>query len=223
MKNSIKIFLAAVCLLFASVPVRAVIVSGALTADSAFNNGGVFLELTAPLPPPNTVGDDNFQSFNLFAFNENQNVVLTSNLNVDSLGGGGPGVLSVGTVVSSHYIFFDPSVNSRATGHVVFDAPILAIISSRDFLNLSDVFFNPGVFYAEPSLRGLEGTDSAVINGGDPNRIDVSLFANSPGDYLRVLTAVNVVLSAPGSAMFLCLSAVFLVFRRRARQPDRFR
>ena len=64
-------FAVAATLLLAAVPAAATVVGGAVTGG---NSGGVFVQLTTPLANPfgaaNSVGADNYQSPNLFAFNE---------------------------------------------------------------------------------------------------------------------------------------------------------
>jgi len=99
--------------------------------------------LTVPFTestPGNTVGDDNFNDDDLYAFNEVQNIILPVAINVDNLadGFGGEilgGTLAAGTVVASHYVFFDPAslfffLTSSQEGTVTFDSPILAILTS---------------------------------------------------------------------------------------------
>src|SRR6188472_3309868 len=55
---------------------QAIIVAGAVTAGP-----GAFILLTPPLPnpfgPANSVGNDTFQSPNLYGFNEDQNVAVS--------------------------------------------------------------------------------------------------------------------------------------------------
>jgi len=51
------------------------------------------------------VGQDNFDSDNLFAFDEDQNIMLVEPIRVDI--GGKDGFISAGNIVASHYVFFD--------------------------------------------------------------------------------------------------------------------
>lgn len=71
-------------LMAASIPSNADIISGVVTGGTAFTAGGTFVKLTVPLAnpfgPPNSVGDDNFQSPNLYGFDEDQNILLTAPL-----------------------------------------------------------------------------------------------------------------------------------------------
>src|SRR5437016_5084421 len=61
-------------------PVLATITGGAVTGGTALGAGGTFVKLTPPLAnpfgPPNSVGNDTFQSPNLFGFDEDQNILL---------------------------------------------------------------------------------------------------------------------------------------------------
>ena len=187
-----KIVVAVMGLMYA-MPVGATIISGTVTGGSAKAAGGTFVKLTVPLAnpfgPPNSVGNDNFQSPNLFGFDEDQNIVLAAPLTVDV----GSSPIPVGTTVASHYIFFDPGPAEQVVGTVNFDAPVLAILTSTGTLAASDFLAKTGVNYLNPTLRGLEAGDSVTISG--PNQILFDTFASSPGDYVRVLTAFS-----PGAA-----------------------
>ena len=189
--------IAAGLLSLASHQVSATIVSGVVTGGSSFNNGGVFVKLGVPFTestPDNTVGDNNFNDFNLYGFDESQNINLAADLTIDILadgigGGSGSGVISAGTIIASHYIFFDPASLRTQIGDITFDSNILGIITSSANLNDSDFLANTGVNYLSPGLRGLEGGDTVSITGLDT--LSVNWSAGSPGDYIRVLTATS--------------------------------
>jgi hypothetical protein len=170
----------------ACLPASATIIDGAVTGGSAFTAGGTFVKLTVPLAnpfgPANSVGNDTFQSPNLFGFDEGQNIVLGAPLNVDV----GSSPLPAGTTVASHYVFFDPGPSQHVIGTVNFDADVLAIITSTTNLAASDFLANTGVNYLSPGLRGLEAGDSVTISGARQILFDTT--ASSPGDYVRVLT-----------------------------------
>ena len=103
-----------------------------------------------------SVGNDTFQDPNLYGFNEDQNVVAAP------AGGFSPDVGSViaaGTVVASHYIFFDPAGITSQEGYVDFDADILGIFTSTSTLAATDIYANTSVTYLSPTLRGLEFED----------------------------------------------------------------
>ena len=205
----------------------ATIVSGSVTGGSALSQGGTFVNLTIPFNesnPNNTVGNDTFQTPNLYGFDEGQNINLLANLAVDILADGsggqsGSGVISAGTTVASHYIFFDPRRSTSQTGSVLFDSMILGIITSRSKLSASDFLLNNGVTYRNPLLRGLEHGDSVSITG--LNSMSVDWTASTPGDYVRVITAFSPGVSevpVPAAAFLFAPALLgFMGLRRKAK------
>lgn len=210
-----NLLLASATLALLSGPAAAFIVSGNVTTP-----GAAFVKLVAPFSesiPDNTVGEDNLDSPNLFAFDEDQNIVLDSPLNVDILASTGTsGALAAGTVVASHYVFFDPATRSSIRGRVNFNSDIIAIIFDRDNLIASDFLLNNDVTYLSPNLRGLEAGDEVSLV--DKNSIRFRTTASTPGDYVRVLTAFSPDIEVPAPAAIalfgLGLAAIGL---RRAR------
>jgi hypothetical protein len=177
-----------------SCPVSATIVSGTVTGGGSFNQGGTFTKLSVPFTesdPDNTVGQNTFQTPDLYGFDEGQNIDITVDLAVNILadgvgGGGGAGTVPMGSTVASHYIFFDPLNTTSQVGTVTFDSDVFGIITSRANLAASDFLINTGVTYLNPTNRGLEGGDSVAITG--LKTITVDWTASNPGDYIRVLT-----------------------------------
>ena len=168
-------------------PAAATIVSGLVTGGTALGAGGVFVSLSVPLTgatPVNTVGADNFNTPNLYAFSESQNILLGSSLVMD-IGA----AIAAGTQVASHYVFFDPLATSSMVGTVDFDSDVLGIITSTGLLLVSDGLANTGVTYLNPVARGLEAGDSVTISG--TRQILLNVTASSPGDYVRVITAFS--------------------------------
>jgi hypothetical protein len=167
---------------------NATVISGLVTGGTAFGAGGTFIKLTVPLGnpfgPPNSVGDDTFQSPNLYAFDEDQNVTVVADLDTDD----GVSPILAGTIVASHYVFFDPGPTQSIIGAVNFDSKVLAVISSTGKLLASDYLANTGVNYLNPAARGLEAGDSVTINLLDDHQILFDTTASTPGDYVRVLT-----------------------------------
>jgi hypothetical protein len=186
-----------------SLPAAADIIGGSVTGGSAQTADGTFVKLTVPLAnpfgPPDSVGNNNFQSPDLFGFDEDQNVLLTAPLTVDV----GSSPIPAGTIVSSYYIFFDPGPAEQVIGTVNFNSDILGIITHTADLAASDFLATPGVNYLSPTLRGLEKGDSVIVSG--PQQILFDTFASSPGDYVRVLTAASPspAVPEPGSAALL--------------------
>lgn len=206
--------------------VSATVISGEVTGGGATNFGATFIKLTVPFTesdPDNTVGDDTFQNPNLYAFDEDQNILLTADLLVDDLadgagGGSGAGSIFAGTVVASHYIFFDPQGNRTQIGNVSFDSNVLGVISSTDNLAASDFLINTGVTYLNPTLRGLEddGTDTVTITG--LQTITVDWYAGTPGDYIRVITELSPAAVVPvPTAVWLFASALMVLVRVRSK------
>lgn len=218
MKNTTLIFSLAVATA-AILPAQAIVTGGSVTSG-----GGTFHILTPPIlnpfGAPNSVGNDTFQNNNLYAFNEDQNVVVGPGaLAVDYVPGGGSGSIAAGTVVASHYVFYDPQSGSQ-TGYVDFDANILAIISSTGNLLASDYLANTGINYLNPAARGLEPGDSATIDSILANRMNVDWTASTPGDYVRVLTAFSPGAPTPdggSGALLLGMGALGLMGLRRRK------
>lgn len=217
--NALTRIAATVGLAFTAVSMaHATIVSGAIT-----QGGGTFVKLAVPFAsstPPNTVGNDTFQNNNLYGFDEGQNIVIPSPLQVDDLanglgGGSGPGTLAAGTVVASHYVFFDPKDTTSQKGLVNFDSAILAVISSTNLLAASDFLIQTGVTYLNPSARGLEVGDVVTISG--LSQIQVDWTASSPGDYVRVLTAFSPSVPEPSSWAMLAGGVLLMGALRKRR------
>ena len=222
MKSIMCLALCAVLIGGLTTAAKATITGGDVTSESPVGAGGVFIKLTPPLgnplPPPNSVGSDTFNLPNLYGFDEGQNIVLPAALSVDDLadglgGGTGPGSLPAGTIVASHYVFFDPTTGTQE-GFVDFDSDILAVISSTNLLAASDFLISTGVTYLNPVLRGLEGGDFVTITG--LQRVSVNWSAGSPGDYIRVLTAISPgAMPEPATATLGLLAVAGLASRRR--------
>ncbi len=185
----------ALLILVTAIPTSATSIGGSVTGGTALAAGGTFVKLSVPLAnpfgPPNSVGNDNFQSPNLFEFDEDQNILLTAPLTVNV----GSSPIPSGSIVASHYVFFDPGPSEHMIGTVDFDSDILGIITNTADLAASDFLANTGVNYLNPSARGLEAGDSVTISG--PNQILFDTFASSPGDYVRVITAFSPAASTP--------------------------
>ena len=164
-----------------ALPAQAYVLGGAIR-DQLGN--GTFVKLD----PDDVfaVGADTFDTDDLYAFDEDQNILLVEPIRVDI--GGERGVIAAGTVVASHDVFFD-SIRGVQGGYVDFDAQILGVAVTQYTMGATDFLANTKVTYLNPELRGLERGDYAWIDPEDPFRLWVYWAGSSPGDYIRVFTA----------------------------------
>ncbi len=176
-------------------PAAATVIGGMVTEYMGVRTESHFVKLKVPFDesdPANTVGYNTFQQSNLYAFDEDQNLLLTADVRVDV--GASP---KAGEIVASHYVFFDPMWGSRQVGYVDFDATIYGVATSTENLEASDFLANTGVIYFNPGLRGLEGNDRVWIDPDDPRRLWVEWVAETPGDYVRVFTMESPLAAVP--------------------------
>ncbi len=175
---------AAFAALFCANAAQALVLDGQILQQ---NGAGEFVRLDPAAGF--TVGADNFDTDNIYAFDEDQNITLPRAVRVDI--GGVDGVIAQGTEVASHYVFFD-SVQGSHFGYVDFDAPVLGIAAYQDTMGATDFLANTNVTYIGERLRGLETGDEVWIDPDEPNRVWVLWAGSSPGDYIRVFTARSV-------------------------------
>lgn len=161
--------------------------AGAVVLDGEIlqqDGNGQFMKLKTDTPF--SVGQDNFNTDHLYAFDEDQNIELERAIRVDI--GGEVGIIPGGTTVASHYVFFD-SYSGIHYGYVYFDAPILGVAAYQDTMAATDFLANTDVNYISTELRGLEDGDRVWIDPEDPHKLFVYWAGSSPGDYIRVFTA----------------------------------
>jgi hypothetical protein len=176
------IFVSTLLILSLAIPVHATVVGGAAAGPVGAKFIKLRLPLSNPRGPSNSVGNDNFDQPNLYAFDEDQNIRVPKDLEAEV----GRNPVKAGSTVASHYVFFDPGPAQEIIGTVDFDAPVVAIMTSTGTLAASDFLAKTGVHYLSPSARGLESGDYVTISG--PKQILFHTVASSPGDYVRVLT-----------------------------------
>lgn len=146
---------------------------------------------------PGDVTDDAWTNKGMEGFDEAQNVLLTSPLNVD-----GPLDIAAGTMVNSHMIFlnsFDNTLVKHFNIKWVFDGKILGVMSDRrGNLETASSFFlgAPGTTYPGSGFaaRGLESHRNGVRkNDGytilNDYTLRVGMKVTEPGDWIRVVTA----------------------------------
>ncbi len=163
-----------------SLPASATVLDGKIVQQ---NGNGKFVKLKTD--KPFSVGNDTFDDPNLYAFDEDQNILLKEPIKVDI--GGDKGVIAAGTVVASHYVFFD-SLNGIHIGYVDFDAAVLGIAAFQNTMAATDFLANTSIDYISTELRGLEQGEQVWVDPDDPFRLWVYWAGSSPGDYIRVFT-----------------------------------
>ncbi|WP_112323800.1 hypothetical protein [Oceanibium sediminis] len=182
MRGRARLSLILLGLLSSAPPLSATTIGGGVTGGGG---GGEFRLLDAR--DGLVVGRNAQQSPDLHAFDEDQNILIEQDIAVD-IGAYGL-TIPAGSVVASHYVFFDPAGPMRQAGYVEFDAPILGIATSQRTMAATDFLANTDVTYLNPRLRGLESRDMVWIDTENPFRVRVLWSASSPGDYIRVFTS----------------------------------
>jgi len=169
----------------ASYPASATILDGKILRQ---NGNGKFVKLDTD--EPFAVGNDTFDDPNLYAFDEDQNILLEEPIKVD-VGGDENSMIAAETIVASHYVFFD-SLNGIHVGYVDFDAPVLGVAAYENTMAATDFLANTSVTYLSTELRGLEPGEQVWIDPDDPYRLWVYWAGSSPGDYVRVFTKKSI-------------------------------
>ena len=149
--------------------------------------------------PPNPVTPDPNDGI-LLAWDEVQNFVLLVDLRVDRVfdplapfvtsDGSGGYFIQAGTVVSSHYVQWDPGSGSAPTVDTVVsaDSQIFGLITADQKLFNSDYLGLPGLNYNNFGFRGIEATDVTNFSGSD---VAITWTASTPGDWARLITAFS--------------------------------
>jgi hypothetical protein len=157
------------------------------------------LNCSVTTSPPNPV-TPNPNNGLLLGWDEVQNLTLSSDLKVDRVFDtdasfvkveNGNLYIKAGTIVSSHYLQWDPSNNSssRVSATINLDSQAFAFITSDQNLFDSDAALGlPGLDYNDFTLRGLEGNDVTVFDG---NNVNIDWRAGNPGDWTRLITAFS--------------------------------
>ncbi|MGQ5700911.1 PEPxxWA-CTERM sorting domain-containing protein [Sandaracinobacteroides sp. A072] len=185
----------------------AAIVGGAVTGGTAVADGGSF----TIIPAPPEVGNDDLQTSDLIVFDELQGVTMSRNFTPNI----GSQILK-GARVSSHGIAFDPSLYRTVTGWVEFDRKVLGVVTGRVKLNNThDLLGAPGTAYDIVAGAGGEANDIFTVDALNPYRLNISMQSNSPGDFVRVITAA---VPEPSTwAMLIAGFAMIGMMRRRQR------
>ncbi len=174
-----------------------------LTATTVF--AGVFSTsgITVIAPPVSVARNMTESNDTIFLFNEQQDVVLTTDLAVDITSPGtygvpGGGVIPAGTCVNSYFIHYDLiDASFYRTGSVTFDEEVLGLITSTETLDASDWLGAPNTFYAKASEgeggRALEldlaGAADVVTLSANLRTVEATLIVSPDWqDQIRVIT-----------------------------------
>ena len=174
--------------------------------------------------------EDNPDDGRFVAWDEVQNFTLTEDLRVDRVfdetadfvtdAGGGDFLIKAGTIVSSHYVQYDPTsggTGNRNQATITLDSEVFAFIFSDGNLENSDGALGlPGLDYNDFTLRGLENGDTTTFDG---NSSVLDWSASTPGDWTRLITAFSptAVVPVPASLPLLAAGIGGLALLRRRR------
>lgn len=178
--------------------------------------------------PPNPVSPNPNDGI-LLAWDERQNIELDRDLVVDRVFdssapfieiSGSDFVIKAGTIVSSHYLQWDPGngSSSTVTATIALDSQVFAFITDDQNLFDSDFLGLPGLDYSDFRLRGLESGDVTSFNG---ENTDIRWTASNPGDWTRLITAFSPSATPVPVPSTLLLMAAGLFAARRAWRPAR--
>ncbi len=169
-------------------------------AADIVGTGGAATLLAAP--PPSVVPGALQSNVTMFAFNEQQNIVLPAAVLADITalpgavpgpGAVSPGPIAAGTAVDVHLVHFDqlgPGVTSL-TGIVVFAEEIIGIIVRDGSLDLSDPLGTAGAYPTGVPRRGVDWDilPHEFINVlPDLRTLEVTLTTSNVIDQVRVIT-----------------------------------
>jgi hypothetical protein len=191
------------------------------------------------ISPPTTLGPNPFGQDRVVAFYEKQNVTLGKNVDIGrrvakklakAKGSRDPKAartISEGTLVSSHYVAYDPDNVRRQSVTVEFDSEILGVVVGNKRLVATDFLGADGVDYKRFPYRSREWRDKYKISA-DGKSITLKFRANSPGDHFRIITAGTgtpppppppPAAPEPGAALLFGLGAALIARRTSRRKP----
>jgi hypothetical protein len=183
---------------------------GALALGTTLLAGsaGAFITATGgmavQIAPPASVKPGALLSPNILAFDELQNFLTPVDIVLDASSGAElknpedvkPVVIPRGTCLSSHYVHYQPAVDSSATGRVRFNRPIVGVALLQATLDATNVFGAPGTDYPVAPQCITAVSDCGMELNPDVLRVgalavEVDFSALNPGDRIRVLTEGN--------------------------------
>ena len=178
------------------------------------SSSGAGAEILASAPA--SVTNATVTNLGIQGFNEQQGVVLASDLSVDG------GVIAAGTRVDSHMLFLNKPAGVGGTlSHQdvewTFSGQILGVmidVGGLDEAASTAILGALGTTYATFNNRGLEGNDSVFISGAT---LTTNFFVTQPGDWIRVITASEVPVPAALPLMLAGLAGLRGAARRRKK------
>lgn len=200
-------------------PRRYTMVAAALALAGVGSAAGVARAWMTAVQPaaiyfvPPSVAPGNPTAPDIWAFDELQDVFLPVPivLDVQPVNPGvhvpadlNPVVIPAGTCVSSHYVDYEDTVPSVATGGVRYLRPILGVAVRQVTLDATNFLRRPGVIYPNAAAcNAVPGVDCGMELlpqdelRVDANRVQVRFEAQTPGDRIRVVTAGDPALCHP--------------------------
>lgn len=187
------------------------------TSNVAGSTGSAATIISAPA----NVNDDMAFNTAIQGFDEKQVFTLVNDLNVDS------GVITAGTVVSSHMLFLNSGPGNdktliehgAGTGQspvtFTFDGTVLGVMSSSNgSLEIASQFLGAmGTIYPSSTYgaRGMEGNPLDGLVNDDwysfaSNTISLGMRVTEPGDWIRVIT------TSPTSTVQASAASTFALF-----------
>lgn len=161
----------------------AAIVSGSITGGTVQGTGNVII--LDPASSSFAVGNNDFDTNNLYVFKEKQNFKLFSDLTPDV-----GSIISAGNYINSHLVVFDPLQIKTVKATLLFDTPVLGLARKGTTLIATNYLGAPSVTYNTPGYFGLEpGIDFVTPGVPDANSVKINLLSGDiPGDVFRIFT-----------------------------------
>ena len=197
------------------------VVSGTITGGSVKGTGTVII--LDPTKSAFAVGNNNFDTKNLYVFNEVQQFKLLSDL-VPDVGS----VIKAGSYISSHLVVFDPLATESVKASLLFDNTVLGLARKDATLKATNFLGAPSVNYNTPAYFGLEpGLDYLTLGQPNANSVRIDrLSAGLQSDIFRVFTTSTAPAGVPEPAswimMILGMGGIGVAMRRyRRTMPGR--
>ena len=198
--KKLLVFLCAIFLVFGMVGIvgTGAVYATAISITGLTGSQALDYMIGTPAPLPFTLTANFSDDQKLYVWDEVQNFTLPGNLYVDRVadvtadfigGSSGSYYIKAGTIVSSHYVQWDPAPTKTVKARLEFDSDIFAFITADQRLFNSDSWLGlTGITYGDFGNRGLETGDGTNFNSG---MVDIDWAASNPGDWTRLITAYS--------------------------------